>query len=117
MVNLLGLRAFPRSVGMISGAIALLATQDPFKALEVGIIAWFVTYLIKSILPPSIVETNLWLFCSLPVNAIGAYPIRWVLYSIMVIIALVMGAPLTATLVIMGGLLVYDLIIVFTRGS
>lgn len=116
-VSLLGLRAFPRSVGMIVGAITLLATQDPINAIEVCIGAWFVTWLIKSVLPPSIVDTNLWSCCSFPVNAIGAYPIRWLLYVIMVIVALVMGAPLTATLVTMGGLLVYDLIIVFTHGS
>jgi hypothetical protein len=103
-MSLLGLRAFPRSVGMIAGAITLLATRDPYNALGVGIAAWFATFLIKSMLPSNIVDTNLWSCCSLPVNAIGAYPIRWGLYIIMVIIALVMGAPFTATLIAMGGL-------------
>lgn len=116
-MSLLGLRAFPRSVGMIAGAITLLATRYPYNALGVGIAAWFVAFLIKSMLPPSIVGTNLWSFCSLPVNAIGTYPIRWLLYIIMVIIALFMGAPFIATLVAMGGLLLYDVFIVFTRGS
>jgi len=116
-ISLLGLRAFPRSIGMMAGAIMLLATQDPFSAIQVCLTAWFITFLIKSNLPPSIVDTNLWSCCSLPVNAIGAYPIRWLLYTIMVIVALVMGAPFMATLIIMGGLLFYDLIIVFTRGA
>lgn len=116
-MSLLGLRAFPRSIGMMAGAITLLATQDPFSAIQVCLTAWFITFLVKSILPPSIVDTNLWSCCSLPVNAIGAYPIRWLLYIIMVIVALVMGAPFMATLIVMGGLLFYDLIIVFTRGA
>jgi hypothetical protein len=116
-MSLLGLRAFPRSVGMIAGAITLLATRDPYNALGVGIAAWFATFLIKSMLPSNIVDTNLWSCCSLPVNAIGAYPIRWGLYIIMVIIALVMGTPFTATLIAMGGLLLYDVFIVFTRGA
>lgn len=116
-MSLLGLRAFPRSIGMIAGAITLLATRDPFSAVQVCLIAWFITFLVKSVLPPSIVDTNLWSCCSLPVNAIGAYPIRWLLYAIMVIVALFMGAPFMATLIVMGGLLFYDLIIVFTRGA
>ena len=116
-MSLLGLRAFPRSVGMIAGAIALLGTQDPSIALGVGITAWFATFLIKSMLPPSIVDTNLWSCCSFPVNAIGAYPIRWLLYIIMVIVALVLGAPFTDTLMAMGGFFLYDVFIVFTRGS
>jgi len=116
-VNLLGLRAFPRSVGMLVGAVTLLLTLDPINSLLVCIVPWFVAYIIKSLLPPSIVDTYLWSYCSLPVNSIGAYPIRWLLYIIMVIVALIMGAPLIATLILMGGLLGYDLIIVFTRGS
>jgi hypothetical protein len=117
MVSLLGLRAFPRSLGMIVGAITLLVTKDPFNALEVGLGTWFVTYLIKSTLSPDIVGTYLWSCCSLPVNAIGAYPIRWLLYIVLVIIALATEAPFTLSLIIMGGLLLYDIIIVFTRGS
>jgi len=116
-MSLLGLRAFPRSVGMITAAITLLVTRDPYNALGIGIAAWLVTFLIKSMLPPSIVDTNLWSCCSLPVNAIGAYPIRWLVYIIMVIIALFIGAPLTPALVAMGGLLLYDVFIVVTRGS
>jgi hypothetical protein len=116
-MSLLGLRAFPRSVGMIAGAISLLATRDPYNALGHAIVAWFVAFLIKSMLPASIVDTNLWSSCSLPVNAIGAYPVRWLLYIIMVIVALFMGAPFLATLIAMGGLLLYDVFIVFTRGS
>ena len=79
-VNLLGLRAFPRSVGMLVGAVTLLLTLDPINSLLVCIVSWFVAYIIKSLLPPSIVDTYLWSCCSLPVNAIGAYPIRWLLY-------------------------------------
>ena len=116
-ISLLGLKAFPRSMGMIVGAITLLVTRDPYNALGVGIATWFVTFLIKFMLPPSVVDTYLWTCCSLPVNAIGAYPIRWSLYIILVIIALVMGAPFTETLIAMGGLFLYDVFIVFTRGA
>jgi hypothetical protein len=111
-VNLLGLRAFPRSVGMITGAITLLLTRDPYSALGVCLSAWFLTFLGKSILPSNIVDTNLWSCCSLPVNAIGAYPIRWLFYLILVIIALFMGASLKETFVAMGGLFFYDAFIV-----
>lgn len=115
---LLGLRSFPRSVGMIAGAINLLATQDPYNSLQTGVAAWLVTYLMKSmLLDPGIVGTRLWSGCSLPVNAIGAYPIRWFLYITMVLIALVMGAPFSDTLVAMGGLFLYDVLIVFARGA
>ncbi len=116
--SLLALRAFPRSIGMMAGAITLLRTQDPFTGIQVCLTAWFITFWVKSIfLGPSIVDFNLWSGCSLPVMAIGAYPVRWLLYITMVIIGLFMGAPFMATLMVMGGLLFYDFIIIFTRGS
>jgi hypothetical protein len=115
--NLLGLRAFPRSVGMLAGAVVLLATREPATALGVSVATWLVTYVIKSMLSPSIVDTNLWVAFSLPINAIAAFPIRWTLYIIMVVAAVVMGAPITGTLQAMGGLFLYDVFIVVTRGS
>jgi hypothetical protein len=114
-MSLLGLRALPRSLGMITGAITLLVTLNPTYAFAVSIGVWFITYLIKSALSPSIVDTYLWSCLSLPVNLIGAKTIRWVVYITMVIIALVRGAPFMETLGAMGGLLIYDLFIVFTR--
>lgn len=115
--SLLGLRAFPRSFGMIAGAITLLSMQNPFIAILISLLVWFITFLIKSTLPPRIIDTNLWSCCSIPVNTIGAYPIRWALYVIMVIIAIVIGAPFISSLLVMGALLVYDIIIVFTYGA
>ena len=103
-------KTFPRSIGMIAGAIMLLVTLDPFGALGVCISAWFVIFLIKSILPSNIGELNLWYFVSIPVHIVGMHPIRRLLYIIAVIVALVMGAPFTATLVVMGGLLIFDFI-------
>ena len=117
MISLLGLRAFSRSIGMIAGAIALLLTRDPYNALGYFIGVWLVSFIIKSILPSSIVDMNFWTCCSLPVNVIGAYPIRWFIYIVLVIIALVIGAPLGDTLIIMGGIFLVDLTIVLFRGS
>lgn len=110
-INLLGLRAFPRSLGMIAGAISLAISLNPDSSLTNALTVWFFAYLIKSILAPTIVETNLWSCCSLPVNAIGAWPIRWFLYISLVLIALYLGAPTSQTLLFMGGLLAYDFII------
>jgi hypothetical protein len=102
---------------MISGAIILLVVLEPFGALGICLLIWLFTFVIISMLPPRIVDTNLWSCCSVPVNLIGAYPIRWFLFITMVIIALVIGAPFKETLLVMGGLFVYDVIIVFTRGA
>ena len=115
-MSLLGLRAFPRSVGMLAAAITLLAMGEPYSALVVWVVAWFAAYWLRSMLSPSIVDTNLWSCCSLPVNVIGAYPIRWVLFIGMVAVALFMGAPVQDTLLVMGVILAVDVVIVFVRG-
>lgn len=114
---LLALRAFPRSFGMLAGAIFLAINHNPIDAIGLALVVWFVTYLIKSALSPSFVDTYLWQFISTCVLAIGAWAVKWLLYVALVIFAILAGAPLTATLIIMGGLLLYDMFIVFTRGS
>ncbi len=114
---LLALRAFPRSFGMLAGAILLALSHNPINAVFLALVVWFVTYLIKSRLDPSFVDTYLWQFISTCVLAIGAWAVKWLLYVALVVFVILKGAPLTATLIIMGGLLFYDMFIVFTRGS
>ena len=103
-------KAFPRSIGMIAAAIALIATLSPFTAIQVYLVVWLVIFVIKSILPSNIGELNLWYFVSVPVQIVGMHGIRELAYVIAVAVALVMGAPLTATLLIMGGVLIFDLL-------
>ena len=116
--ELLALREFPRSLGMITAAIILVITLDPLAAISYGLSVWLVAFLIKSVLiKPDFVDTYLWSCLSTIILAIGAWPIRWLIYLGLVIFALFKGASFSSTALYMGGLLVYDLIIVFSRGS
>jgi len=118
MASLLALRAFPRSFGMIVAGMVLVFTLDPLSAISYGLGVWFFVYLIKSIfIKPDFVDTYLWSCLSTIILAIGVWLVRSLIYIGLVVFALVRGAPVESTTLYMGGLLVYDLIIVVTRRS
>jgi hypothetical protein len=45
--------------------------------------------------------------------AIGAWPVKWLIYIALVIFSLTKGAPFEETALYMGGFLMFDIVVVF----
>lgn len=102
--------SFARSAGVLVAAFVLLATSDPYTALIWGLSAWFVFFLIRQALP-DIMNRNLWSYCSIVIVPATIWIIRWPVAAIALIISLFRGAPLMESVLVLGGLLSYDIAI------
>jgi hypothetical protein len=119
IISLRALSAFPRSFGMLVGAIILAITHDPFVAIIIALVVWLGTYLLVKQLSTSdeyAFDTYLWQFISPCVIVIGAWIAKWFIYIGLLIFSIIQGAPPTTTLIIMGALLLYDMYLVFRYG-
>lgn len=118
IVNLLALRAFPRTIAMLTGAFSLVFSSvigieyDPFASFWFAIIAWIILAPVRDSLVPEIVDLNIYSCLSLPINLICSWPIRWLIYLPLILYALFTGSPFILTVFLFGGLWVYDLILV-----
>jgi len=116
LASLLAWRAFARSAGIFTTVVFTLSTENPVESLGKGIIVWMFFYLIRQ-LDDRFVDRNIWSYCSSCVYVISLWLVKTPLLLIAGIVAVNAGAQLGATVLVFGGLLIYDLYFVFTHGS
>ncbi len=116
MISLLAWRAFARSACIFTTTIFTLVTASPVESLGKGIVVWILFYFIRQ-LDSHFVDRNIWVYCSSCVYIASFWLVKTILLLVAGVIAVKLGAPLDATMLVFGGLLIYDLFFVFTHGS
>lgn len=109
-------RAFARSAGILVTVIFTLITKNPIDSLGKGIIVWLIFYVIRE-LDYQFIDRNIWSCCSPIVLIVSFWPIRALFLVLSTIFIISSGAEAGPVLLVLGGLLVYDLFFVLSYGS
>ncbi len=116
IASMLAWRAYARSAGILATVILTLITENPIDSLGKGVIVWLIFYVIRE-LDYQFIDRNIWSCCSPVVLIISFWPIRTLILVGSIIFTLNRGAEAGPVLLVLGGLLVYDLFFVWSYGS
>jgi hypothetical protein len=109
-------RAFARSAGILVTLIFTLLTKNPIDSLGKGVIIWLIFYVIRE-LDYQFVDRNVWSCCSPIVLIVSFWPIRSLFVVATAILSINNGVQAGPVLLVLGGLIVYDLFFVFSYGG
>jgi hypothetical protein len=120
--KLLAWRTFARSAGIVTTAILTAIYLSPWDSFGIGILVWFFFYLIRRFVYEmfmtgraldSLYDTC----CLIPVYVISFWVTKWGIVVVAGLVAVNRGAPLADTAMALGGLLLYDLIVMIIWGA
>jgi hypothetical protein len=116
IANIRAWRAFARSAGILVTLMFTLLTKNPIDSLGKGIIVWLIFYVIRE-LDYQFVGRNIWSCCSPIVLIVSFWPIRSLFVVATAILSINNGVEVGPVLLVLGGLVVYDLFFVLSYGS
>jgi hypothetical protein len=122
-------KAFPRSFSMLLGAaiLALFSSSihsidDVIEAPNTGIFyviaSWIFLSFVWSIIPHgTYLQGCIWIFLGIPIMIISFWPVKYLVYFLLIGYSLYNGASLLLTIVYFGAVFLYDLFHVWTLDS
>lgn len=129
IVHYLAWHAFPRTFGMLLGALALAlfsldidsvqeVIEAPNTGIGIAIFSWIGAALVMAIMPlGTYLHQLVWGLFGWAITLITMFPVKVLIYIVLVGFALLNGASFILTLLYFGGLLIVDIFLIFTNRS